>query len=568
MAGRVKIAQFVFLCMLALIGLRAFYLQVISPDEIIAQAHKRFDHAIKLSPNRGTIYDRVGQPLAISLEVKSIAANPRLIKDPARTARKLSKILDLNASSLQKKLKENRYFVWIKRHATPDEVAAVRALEIKGIGYYDEAKRFYPESESLANVLGFVGIDGQGLEGLELMFDTTLKGKQRQIEVHKDGLGRIIYARGLPPDEAKDGHTLWLTLDRRIQYIAYNELKKAVSQHSAQSGFIIITNPLTGEIYAIVSYPGFDPNQGSYTHLTGHKNRAVVDVFEPGSVIKPMWVSWGLENRLFKPSQIIFCENGKYTIHRTTIHDHEKYGWLPVRDIIKFSSNIGMAKLMDTISSADMYSCMKHFGLITPTGLDFPGEPASLVRDPGSWTSVDKTTMAFGHGFAVTGIQLITSFNSMINGGMLLKPYLVDHITDATGKEIQCFRPTIIRKVVSRDVSDEILGILKSVALKGGTAEAAGMNAFQVFGKTGTAQKIDPLTGTYSKHEYISTFIGGIVDATGKPRLSMIVTINEPHPYYYASIVSCPVFKEIVSKCASILDLSPNITLANRGGNG
>ncbi|MDT8272107.1 MAG: penicillin-binding protein, partial [Desulfomonilia bacterium] len=205
MAGRVILTQILILCLLAFIGLKALYFQVLSPDEIIAQAHRRFDHAVQLSPHRGAIYDRGGQPLAISLEVKSIAANPRLINDPAQTARKLSRILDLKASTLQKRLSEDRYFAWIKRHATPDEVEAVKALDIRGIGFYDEAKRFYPEGEALANILGLVGIDGQGLEGLELMFNSTLKGKQRQIEVRKDGLGRIIYARGLSPDEAKDG---------------------------------------------------------------------------------------------------------------------------------------------------------------------------------------------------------------------------------------------------------------------------------------------------------------------------------------------------------------------------
>jgi len=564
-AGRVILTQILILCLLAVIGLKALYLQVLSPDEIIAQAHRRFDHTVQLSPHRGAIYDRSGQPLAISLEVKSIAANPRLIDDPARTARKLSRILDLKASTLQKRLSEDRYFAWIKRHATPDEVEAVKALDIRGIGFYDEAKRFYPEGEALANILGLVGIDGQGLEGLELMFNSTLKGKKRQIEVRKDGLGRIIYARGLSPDEAKDGNSLWLTIDRRIQYIAYNEIKKAVMKHNAQSGFVIITNPLTGELYAMASYPSFNPNQGPYRHLGGFRNRAVVDVFEPGSVIKPLWVSWGLENRTFKPSQIIFCENGRYNVHRITIHDHEKYGWLSVRDIIKYSSNIGMTKLMDTVNAQDMYSCMKLFGLIAPTGIDFPGEPGALVRNSGSWTSVDKATMAFGHGFAVTGIQLINSFNAVINGGMLMKPYLLDHVTDVSDLEVHSFRPTIIRKVASRDVSDEVLGMLKSVALKGGTAASAAMNDFQVFGKTGTAQKIDPLTGAYSKNEYISSFMGGIIDATGKPRLSMIISINEPHPYYYASIVACPVFKEIVSQSSAILDLRPIITVANRG---
>jgi cell division protein FtsI (penicillin-binding protein 3) len=568
MAGRVKGIQYFLLALLGIIALRAVDFQVIHPDQIIAQAHKRFDHAVELSPNRGTIYDRSGQPLAISLDVKSIAANPRILDRPSQAASQLSRLLGLDRSSLEKRFREKRYFVWVKRHATPDEVAAVKALKIKGLGFYDEAKRFYPESESLANLIGFVGIDGQGLEGLELMYDSVLKGKERKIGVHKDGMGRIIYARGLPPDEAKDGYTLRLTIDKRIQYIAYTELKKAVAGNKAQSGFVIITNPFTGEIMAMASYPSFDPNMDSYSHLAGHTNIAVAHTFEPGSVIKPVWVSWGLEKKMFKISQSIFCENGTFNYHRIAIHDHEKYGWLQVRDIIKYSSNIGIAKLMEPIGSGEMYSCLNSFGLMDQTGIDFPGEPPAMVRNARAWTSVDKATISFGQGFAVTGIQLITAFNTMVNGGMILRPYLVDHITDAGNAVIQSTRPTILRKVLSQETCQEIVGVMKSVTLKGGTGESAGMSNFQIFGKTGTAQKVDPLTGAYSENDYISSFIGGVIDSTGKPRFTMIVCINEPHPYYYASLVACPLFKDIVTQCATIMDLSPNITLATRGDNG
>jgi cell division protein FtsI (penicillin-binding protein 3) len=227
-----------------------------------------------------------------------------------------------------------------------------------------------------------------------------------------------------------------------------------------------------------------------------------------------------------------------------------------------------MVKIMDPMKSDDMYSCMDLFGFTAQTGIQFPGEPDGNIRQPKRWTMVDKATMAYGQGFSVSGIQLITAFNAMINGGMLLKPYIVDHITDARGKDIEFFRPTILRKVVSPQTSDQILSILKTVTLKGGTGEGASMNAYQVFGKTGTAQKIDPLTGSYSKKDYVSSFIGGIIDASGKPRLTMIVCINEPQMNYYASVVACPAFKNIMQKCTSIMDLSPNITVASKGAEG
>jgi len=489
MVPRVKFIRIVFLVFLGFIASRAFYLQVIKPETVLAMAHKRFDYNIKLSSYRGAIYDKSGQPLAISLDVKSIAANPKNIQNPAAVAAKLSKVLGIDEHSLRKKLSSPRLFTWVKRQVTPDEAAVVEALKIRGIEFYNEAKRFYPESDSSSNILGFVGLDGQGLEGLEILYDNILKGKPRQLEVQKDGRGRIIYARGLPPEEAKDGCTLWLTIDRRLQYIAFSELEQTVRQQNASSGFAIITNPYTGEIYAITSYPGYNPNLGQFKTMDGHRNRAIVDLFEPGSVMKPLWVAWGIENGRFRPTQSVFCENGQYSYHSMTIHDHEKYGWLPVTDIIKYSSNIGIVKLLDPVKSNDMYSCMDLFGFTTATGIQFPGEPSGNIRNPKRWTMVDKATISYGQGFAVTGIQLIMAFNAMINGGMLMKPYLVDHITDETGKEVECFRPTILRKVVSPSTSDQILTIMKTVALKGGTGEVASMNSFQVFGKTGTAQK-------------------------------------------------------------------------------
>ena len=265
--------------MLAGISLRVFDLQVINSNQILTKAHKKFDHAVELSPYRGTISDRSGQPLAISLVVKSVAANPRIIEDPTKASWQLSKALGIDRKYLETRLRENRYFVWIKRQVTPNEVEAIKTLKIKGIGFYDEAKRFYPESESLANLIGFVGIDGKGLEGLELSYDMVLKGMERKIDVLKDGMGRIIYARGLQPDDAKDGNTLRLTIDKRIQYIAFQELKKAVASNKAQSGFVIITNPSTGEVLALASNPSFDPNKGSYNHLSGHTNMAITHSF-------------------------------------------------------------------------------------------------------------------------------------------------------------------------------------------------------------------------------------------------------------------------------------------------
>ncbi len=570
MVGRVRFALFTFVSLLALMAFRAFDLQVLASEDILSRAYRKFDHTVKLSPQRGSILDINGEPLAISLEVKSVAANPGLIEDPSREAARIARELKLDRAALTRRLRSKKGFVWIKRHATPNEVDALRALKIKGLAFFPEAKRFYPESESLANVLGIVGIDGEGLEGIELYYDRLLTGKARHVQMQRDGLGRTIYARGLSPQEAEDGCSLTMTLDRRVQYIAACELNQTIREHNARSGFVIITRPATGEVLAMATAPSFDPNRGSYRHLSGHKNRAVIDVFEPGSVIKPLWVGWGLDRGSFTSSQSFFCENGRLTFHRVTIHDHDRegYGWLPVRDIVKYSSNIGMVKLMEASSSHDMHSALKSFCLGVPTGIDYPGEPAGLIRAPQKWTSVDKAAISFGQGFAVTGIQLITSFNALVNGGLVMRPRLVHHITAADGSEVQAFEPVVARKVISRKTSQELLGILKGVVLKDGTAETAAMTDYQTFGKTGTAQKVDPLTGGYSKNAYISSFMGGIIDASGRPVLTMIVCIDEPHPQYYASVVACPLFKRIAIKCVNVLDIRPILTVAKKEGRG
>jgi cell division protein FtsI (penicillin-binding protein 3) len=257
---RLNVVFGLFLFLMAAICAKAFHLQVLRAEDVISKAYRKFEHTVSLSPNRGFIYDRRGHPLAISLDVKSIAVNPRLVKDHNDASVKLAKALNADRSLIRKRLREGKYFAWIKRQATPDEVKAVEALNIKGVGFFSEKKRFYPEGEALSNILGFVGIDGNGLEGLELQYDHILKGASKKIEVEKDGFGRIICAQGVKPDanDSKDGNSLGLTIDKRLQYISYAFIKDAVISNSAKGGFVIITNPYTGEILSMASYPGFD----------------------------------------------------------------------------------------------------------------------------------------------------------------------------------------------------------------------------------------------------------------------------------------------------------------------
>lgn len=564
MAGRVKFILSLFLILLGALAIRAFCLQVVMNDEIISHASNRFDCTVKLSAHRGVILDRRGESLAISIAVDSVAANPYLIKNPYFEASRISKILGVDKKLLVARLKSKKYFVWLKRYVTPSETAALKDLHIKGIGFYKESKRFYPEGASMANVLGIVGMDGYGLEGLELFYNNILRGASKQIVAQRDGLGRIIYARGLSQDFPRDGFDLHLTIDRRVQYIASTVLRNAIQRDNARSGFVIVTNPSTGDIYAMASCPSFDPNRRSYRDLIGHKNRIVVDAFEPGSIIKPFIVSWGLDHSIFEPSDIRFCENGKLSFHHITIHDHEKYGWLSVKDIVRYSSNIGMVKLGTSIGAHDLYKCIKAFNLGATTGIDFPGEARGIVREPGRWTDIDMANIAFGQGVAFTGIQLITAFNAMVNGGVIVKPHLLDAITDTKGHIIHKYKPSIIRRVISPKTSEEIINIMRSVVEDGGTGEAAKMNGYHVFGKTGTAQKIDPITGTYSHSAYLTTFFGGLLDGNAKPIITMLVCIDEPHPYYYASQITCPVFKEIAGKCVNVMNVSPTIKIARK----
>ncbi|MEA2101630.1 MAG: penicillin-binding protein 2 [Thermodesulfobacteriota bacterium] len=565
MQGRVRILKVFFVVVLLIMAARALDLQVIASDDIIRRSHRSFERTVELSPSRGNIYDVNGECLARSLEVKSIAVNPRVIENPSRAAEAIAGILNIPSAQVRRKLSRNKYFVWLKRQAAPEESMALKRLGIKGIGFYDEVKRFYPESEFLANIIGFVGVDGKGLEGIELAQEDRLRGISRHVQAQRDGGGRSIYARGLSLDEEKNGADITLTIDRRIQYIAYSELKRSVKANNARSGFVIITDPSSGAIRAMASYPSFDSNKGVYRHLHGHRNRGVVDVFEPGSIVKPLWIAGGMEKGIFNLRQSVFCENGSFTLHRKTFHDHEEYGWLPIRDIIKHSSNIGMVKLMEGVAAQDMFSTMQAFGLTRPTGMGFPGEARGLVRSPDEWRRIDKASLAFGQGFNVTGIQFISAFNAMVNGGFLLQPRIIKGVRDNKGSH-ETSR-VIRRRVLSQETSSKITSILQSVVSIGGTARNADIQGYQIFGKTGTSQKVDPLTGAYSKSAFISTFVGGVKDANSDTAFTMIVSINEPHPEYYASTVACPLFRRIALKTIGIMDTRPVMTVA-QGGQG
>jgi len=566
MENRVKGVSALFVLLLAVMAARAFALQVVLSHKIVDKANRRFEHTVELTPYRGAIQDRGGHPLAVSLDVKSIAINARKLRNPDATANQLAGILGVDRQNLVRKLRSRRHFVWVKRQANPDEIAKVQALKLPQISLHSDTKRFYPESEAMGNLLGFVGIDGNGLEGLELMYDKLLAGQARQAAITRDGHNRVIYAHGLNPAETKNGCNLTLTIDRRLQYVAFSELRQAVDENNAQAGFVIITNPNTGEVLAMTSYPSYNPNKRGQS--IGHTNRAVSQIFEPGSIMKPFWVAWGIDKGLFNASSSVFCENGQYTYRSATFHDHEKYGWLPLRDIIKVSSNIGMVKLMAPVPADSMYATMQRFGLTGTTKLDFPGESRSMIRQPDQWTSTDKSAISFGQGFAVSGIQTITAFNALVNGGYIIKPHLVRAVSDPSGKILSRPNPSVSQPVISRQSSDQIVSMMKSVVMKGGTAETAYMDNYQVFGKTGTAQKIDPLTGRYAGGGYISSFVGGIEDATGRPVLTMMVTIDDPHPSYYASIVACPAFKRIIQKTVNIMDIRPLITVAAKENQG
>ncbi|OQY05236.1 MAG: cell division protein FtsI [Desulfobacteraceae bacterium 4572_123] len=548
---RLILIGIVFTMLFGAIGTKAAYLQIFRTSWLSSKAADQYTWDLVKQGRRGTIYDANHIEMAVSIDTTSVAAYPRMISDPDRTAGVLAKALDLNKRNVKRKLISKRSFVWLKRQVTPRETNAVSALEITGIDFIPAYGRFYPNRGLAASVLGFSGTEGRGLEGLEYRYENYLQGPTRKVTVLKDALGRGFNEEKEDHD-SEGGNNLVLTIDRNIQYIAENALQEAVTRFSARSGMAIVMAPKTGAILALAQNPNFNPNAfGSYDKELW-RNRAITDPFEPGSTMKIFSAAAAIESGICTPNTIFFCENGSFKVGKHTVHDTHPHDWLSLQQIVKYSSNIGAVKVGQSIDQEFLYTVLRNFGFGQKTGIDCPGETSGSLASWKRWSSIDAGAIAFGQGMSVSAVQLAAAVSAIANDGILMKPYVVQAITDTNGRLIKNTTPQKIRQVVSSETARTVRRILRTVTTSGGTGVQAALEGYTVCGKTGTAQKVDR-SGGYAKGKYVASFVGFV--PARAPKLTILVVIDEPEKQHYGGIVAAPVFRTIAEESLNYLNI-------------
>ncbi len=559
---RVYLVAAFFLLGMGTLLARAYQLQVLNRERLAFIAHEGYVGTIKLPPKRGTIYERDGNELALSIEVGSVYAHPRQIEDKNNTAKQLSRVLGERRQEILDLIKGNRSFVWIKRRIEPGQAKQVSALELKGVGTTTETKRYYPGKEIAAHLIGFVGNENQGLEGIERKYEKLLIGSQYSLIQMRDALGRLFsISRPIPSGHEMRG--LVLTIDKDIQYKAQQALQRAVEKTKARAGHCLVVNPETGEILAMAVVPEFNPNIFSRYKPYQWRNRTITDCYEPGSTMKAFLLAACLEEAVVTPYTNFDCENGKYKIGSRTVHDTHNYGVLTVSDIIVYSSNIGATKLGDKLGYERLYEYTKKFGFGRKTGVDLLGEREGFVRSPKDARQIDRATLCFGQGMTTTSLQLVMAMAAIANGGKLMRPYVVKAVVDESGRVIKETYPKVVRRVISPRAAKKVAKILEGVVSEEGTGPKAAIKGFKVAGKTGTAQKVDPKTGTYSRTKDVATFVG--FAPADHPKLAILVMIDEPKGISYGGVVAGPVFSEVGLWSLNHLRVNPQTELVDKG---
>jgi len=550
---RVIIIGAIFTFFFIIIGVKAMYLQVFRCSWLSQKAADQYEVSFKSSGKRGTIFDRSLREMAVSIDVTSIAAHPAQIENPKGAAKLLSKALKIDSKMLAKKLKSKKKFVWIKRKVTPKEAEAVKKLNMDGLDFIPEHKRFYPNKTLAAQLIGFTDIDDHGLEGIEFNYDDDLSGEVFQYTVLRDAYGRGFEAENMNGISSA-GKNIVLTIDSTIQYIAEKVLAETVENFSAESGMAVVMVPKTGAILALAQVPLFNPNALERFNRKFWRNRIITDPFEPGSTMKIFSAAAAIESGSSSPNSIFFCENGAYKMGRHIIHDTHEHGWLSLQQIIKYSSNIGTIKFSEITGPENLSRTLQNFGFGSKTGIDCPGETAGSLPPFRRWTKVDTGTISFGQGVSVSALQLIAATSAVANKGILMKPYVVQAITDHNGRLIKRFGPSKIRKVISEKTAETLSRIMQTVITEGGTGVNAALEGYSVCGKTGTAQKIDE-NGGYSYEKYVASFVG--FAPVENPKIAVLVIVDEPQKQHYGSIVAAPAFKAIAQKTLDYMHIAP-----------
>ncbi|WP_028009015.1 peptidoglycan D,D-transpeptidase FtsI family protein [Solimonas flava] len=527
---------------------RAFQLQVIDQDFLAAEGSKRFIRNVVIPAHRGAIVDRRGEPLALSAPVESLWAVPQALLDSPQHVEAVAKLLGRRPAEFRKFLeaRTERKFVYISDPLSPAEAKRVLSLGAPGVFSDPAYARYYPAGEVAGQIVGFCGRDGAGLEGIEKSQESVLRGKQGSRRVIRDRAGRIV-EDNLEFAEAQSGEDVQLTIDLRIQYLAYRELKDAVIRHKAKGGSIVIADSATGDILAVASQPGFNPNNPGERKPPGTRNRAIVDSFEPGSTAKPLLVAQALELGLFQPTSTVDTGPGWFKVGALTVRDVHPGGVMDLAKILAKSSNVGAAKIGLTLGPEAVWSGFQRFGIAEPIYTGFPGEAGSVLRHYSEWGQIATATASYGYGWSVNALHMVRAYAALANDGLM--PHL---------RLIRNTRPVPPQRAISANTAREVRHMLETVVAPGGSATRAAIHGYQVAGKTGTARKLSD-TGVYDPNRHQALFVGMV--PAERPRLVGLVVIDEPGDGgYYGGLVAAPVFSNVMQGAARLLQISPDGT--------
>ena len=540
--------RFVAGCMtlgaVALVG-QATYLQVVDQDFLNDQAAARQLRTATLAAHRGTITDRNGEPLAVSTPVDSVWVNPSDLLAAPEHIPSLADLLRVDRASLTSRLtrNSNKDFLYLKRHMNPSDAERIDSRNMPGVHLQREYRRYYPAAEVTGHLIGFANIDDVGQEALELAFDHRLAGRPGKMRVLKDRHGDIVedIERIEIPEAGQDIAT---SIDLRIQYLAYRELKKAVRDHRARSGSAVVLDIQTGEVLAMVNQPSFNPNDRAQRDASRYRNRAITDILEPGSSVKPMVVAAGLETSKFQPTSRIDTNPGFIQVGTKKIEDKKNLGRIDLTTVLARSSNVGATMIAMSLEPEKLWQVLANFGLGRPTAAGFPGESAGLLSDHENWRSISQATLAYGYGLSVTPLQIAQAYSVFGSEG-LQYPISLLRVT----------KPPIPRRVISKQTAQAVLDMMEHVVSSDGTGQSAGVPGYRVAGKTGTTRKAS--VGGYTEDRYTAVFAG--VAPVSAPRLAVAVVVDDPSAgKYYGGDVAAPVFSQIVADAARILAIPPD----------
>ena len=557
---------FIFVGILVLwsmLAMRAAYLQFLPNDRLNALQSRQFQTKVTLQARRGAIVDRNGRDLAMSATAYSLYADPKILENRKNVARKLAKVLNQSPESVYAKIKDgSRRFVWIQRMLEQDKADEIKSWDVRGLSFVEEWRRVYPNETLLAQTLGFLGIEGQGLEGLELGYDQALRGNQKKVMVKRDARGRPLINNGLMFTENPDGNELRLTVDSDLQYTLESELANAVQTFEADHAVGVVLDAKTSAVLAMASAPTFDVNKAQKTPADFRRIKAVTDAFEPGSTMKTLVIASALRDNMIQPDTNFFCENGSFKVGDKIIKEaeaREKFGNLTAAEILAVSSNIGTTKIAFKVGADHLRQGLLDFGFGQKLGIDLPGEARGMVQAL-PWRPHLLSNISFGHGVSVTPLQIANAYAAIANGGVLNTPYIVQSVRDSETGELTETKVKPIRRVLTAEQAGQMRDMLLGVTtLKIGSGANARVDGFQVAGKTGTAQKVNPNGRGYLKGAYISSFAGFI--PANDPKFVIYVAVDSPRKAYYGAKVAAPVFSRIASYAVRKEGIAPSMNI-------